>query len=205
MVQCDVEMITLLIAKPDKREKIVRAALELIVEHGFHGASMAMIARRAGVAVGTIFCYFQNKDILIVEIFLELEDRIHLHILEEDAPDKSIRDRLFHIERVLFRYFIDNPLHFRYMEQFTNSPYGEVIPRGCILGMKDKRDRDVYRELFEDGVSKQVMKNIPFVVFFALTFGPLFYAARDHIFGFIELNEHLIEKIINACWDSVKR
>lgn len=30
--------------KPDKRDEIIRSALELIAEHGFHGAPMAMIA-----------------------------------------------------------------------------------------------------------------------------------------------------------------
>jgi AcrR family transcriptional regulator len=36
-------------AKPDKREEIVRVALELIAEKGFHGAPMSMIADRAAV------------------------------------------------------------------------------------------------------------------------------------------------------------
>ena len=40
-------------SKPDKRDEVVRAALELIAELGFHGAPMAMIAERAGVGAGT--------------------------------------------------------------------------------------------------------------------------------------------------------
>ena len=57
-------------AKTDKREDILRAALELIAEHGFHGAPMAMIAERAGVGAGTIYRYFENKDVLIAELYL---------------------------------------------------------------------------------------------------------------------------------------
>ena len=38
----------------DKRDEIVRAALELIAEHGFHGAPMAMVAERAGVSTATV-------------------------------------------------------------------------------------------------------------------------------------------------------
>jgi len=51
--------------KPDKRDDIVRAALELIAENGFHGAPMAMIADKAGVGAGTIYRYFENKEVLI--------------------------------------------------------------------------------------------------------------------------------------------
>jgi len=52
----------------DKRAEIIRAALELIAEHGFHGAPMAMIAEKAGVAAGTIYRYFESKDVLITEL-----------------------------------------------------------------------------------------------------------------------------------------
>jgi AcrR family transcriptional regulator len=58
----------------DKRAEIIRAALELIAEHGFHGAPMAMIAEKAGVAAGTIYRYFESKDILITELHRELEE-----------------------------------------------------------------------------------------------------------------------------------
>jgi len=51
-------------ARRDKRDDIVQAALELIAENGFHGAPMAMIADRAGVGAGTIYRYFENKDLL---------------------------------------------------------------------------------------------------------------------------------------------
>jgi len=37
------------------------AALELIAEHGFHGVPAASIADQAGVGVGTIYRYFENK------------------------------------------------------------------------------------------------------------------------------------------------
>lgn len=189
--------------KPSKREEIVRAALELIAERGFYDAPMAMIADRAGVGAGTIYCHFENKDKLISELFQELEDRIYPFILEGYSSEKPVRERYFHLGKVLLKYFIGNPLHFRYLEQFVNSPYGESIRRDRILGMKN--ERNVYRELFEDGVSRQAVKDIPLVLFFALTLGPLFSVARDHILGFIELNEHLMELIVTACWDSVKQ
>jgi hypothetical protein len=45
----------------DKREEIVQAALELIAEKGFHGAPMAMIAKKSDVAVGTIYRYSRTR------------------------------------------------------------------------------------------------------------------------------------------------
>src|SRR5690348_2500554 len=47
--------------KLDKRCAIIRATLELVAEHGFHGAPMALVAERSGVAAGTIYRYFESK------------------------------------------------------------------------------------------------------------------------------------------------
>lgn len=190
-------------SKPDKRDEIVRAALELIAEHGFHGAPMAMIADRAGVGAGTIYRYFENKDVLITELYREVEERMLPVIMEGYAPEEPIRERFFHLTTALLRYFIENPLEFRYVEQFHNSPYGVEFRRERILGKME--ERFVYRELFEDGVALQMVKELPLPVLFALAFGPILAVARDHILGFIVLDDLLIARTIEACWDAVRR
>ena len=189
--------------KPDKRDEIVRAALELIAAHGFHGAPMAMIADQAGVAAGTIYRYFENKDVMITELYQDLEGRIYSALMEEYASEKPIRERFLHLGKVLLKYFIENPLEFRYVEQFHNSPYGVAVRRDRILGIKD--NRNIYRELFEEGVTMQVMKDLPLVLLFALAFGSLQAVARDHILGFITLDDTLIARTVEACWDGVRR
>uniref|UniRef100_A0A831XD03 TetR/AcrR family transcriptional regulator n=1 Tax=Geobacter metallireducens TaxID=28232 RepID=A0A831XD03_GEOME len=190
-------------SKSDKRDEIVRAALELIAEHGFHGAPMAMIADRAGVGAGTIYRYFENKDVLITELYREVEERMLPVIMKGYAPEGPIRERFLHLCAGLLRYFIDNPLVFRYVEQFHNSPYGVAFRRERILG--EMEERFVYRELFEDGVALGMVKDLPLLVLFALALGPLLAVARDHILGFIALDDVLIARTIEACWDAVRR
>jgi len=48
-----------------REESIVSAAHEEFLENGFEGAKMAKIASRAGVAEGTIYLYFKNKNALL--------------------------------------------------------------------------------------------------------------------------------------------
>ena len=55
------------------------------------------------------------------------------------------------------------------------------------------------------GLAQQVLKDLPLVILFALSFGPLLSVARDHILGFVELDETMIHRTIEACWDAVKR
>jgi TetR/AcrR family transcriptional regulator, repressor of fatR-cypB operon len=189
--------------KPSKRDEIVRSALELIAEHGYHGAPMAMIAERAGVGAGTIYRYFENKDVLIKELYTDLENKIYPYILDGYADDAPIRARFLHLWTALLRYFIAHPLHYRYLEQFHNSPYGVAFRRDKILGKT--YGCDVFRELFEQGGVQQVVKDLPLVILFALSFGPLLAVARDHILGFVQLDDAMINRTIEACWDAVKR
>ncbi|MDD2897459.1 MAG: TetR/AcrR family transcriptional regulator [Desulfuromonadaceae bacterium] len=190
-------------AKLDKRDEIVRAALELIAEHGFHGAPMAMIAERASVGAGTIYRYFENKDVMITELFREIEERNYPILKAGYAPDQPLRERFFHLCTALMHYFIENPLDFRFIEQFFNSPYGVAHRRDKLLGTKE--GCDVFKELFEDGLSRQVMKDLPLVILFDLAFGPILAVARDHILSFIVLDDVLIARTVEACWDAIKR
>jgi AcrR family transcriptional regulator len=190
-------------SKLEKRDEIVRAALELIAENGFHGAPMAMIAERANVGAGTIYRYFENKDLLITELYQDLEERMFPVILVGYTPEKTFRERFLHLGTALLRFFIENPLDFRYLEQFHNSPYGVEHRRDKILG--EKEGCDVFRKLFDDGVCQQVIKDLPLVILFALSFGPLLAVARDHILGFIIMDEAMISQTVAACWDGIKR
>lgn len=189
--------------KPAKRDEIVRAALELIAEHGFHDAPMALIANRAGVAAGTIYRYFENKDVLIYELFRVVEAKLYAVLLEGYAIEKPVREQFLHLGTALLRFFIENPLDFKYLEQFHNSPYGVAFRRDKILG--EKEGCNVFRELFEDGVSRQIVKELPLVILFDLAFGPLLAVARDHILCFITLDDLLIARTIEACWDGIRR
>ena len=53
----------------DKRTLIIEAAIEVFAERGFLLAPVSEIARRAGVADGTIYRYFKNKEDLLLSIF----------------------------------------------------------------------------------------------------------------------------------------
>jgi TetR/AcrR family fatty acid metabolism transcriptional regulator len=52
-----------------KRQRILDAAVVEIARHGYYGTTVSSIARRAGVADGTIYLYFKNKEEVLVSIF----------------------------------------------------------------------------------------------------------------------------------------
>lgn len=55
----------------DKYQAILDAAIAVIAEHGYHSAQISRIAQAAGVAPGTVYLYFKNKQDLLVQVFRE--------------------------------------------------------------------------------------------------------------------------------------
>lgn len=189
-------------AKPDKRTEILKAALKLFAEHGFHGTPTSMIAQKAGVAAGTLYCYFESKDVLITELFREIKEQFTFTIMESYPTEESVKSKYHYLCTALLWHFIKNTDEFKYMEHFLSSPYGVAFRRARLSGTSE--ESDVFNELFEEGIAQHVMKDIPLVVLHALAFGPLLAVTRDHVLGFVHLDEQLIEITVNACWDSIR-
>src|SRR3954465_10227020 len=77
-----------------KRERILRAAIEVFALNGYFNAKVSEIAKAAGVADGTIYLYFEGKEDLLVNIFRE-HTRNYLQSLERElAHVRRAEDRI---------------------------------------------------------------------------------------------------------------
>ena len=52
-----------------KYKQIIDAAVIVIAENGYHQAQVSKIAKEAGVADGTIYLYFKNKEDILISVF----------------------------------------------------------------------------------------------------------------------------------------
>jgi TetR/AcrR family fatty acid metabolism transcriptional regulator len=94
--------------RPDKRTLITDAAVQVFAERGFHSARVADIARRAGVADGTIYLYFKNKEDLLLSIFEEKMDDLLRGLQEALAEAQTAEDKIRCFARYHFRQVQDN-------------------------------------------------------------------------------------------------
>jgi AcrR family transcriptional regulator len=81
---------------PEKRSAILEAAAYEIAESGI-GAPTAKIARRAGLAEGTLFTYFVNKDELLNALYLQLKSEIYQHLVADFPHRAGLERRAWHI------------------------------------------------------------------------------------------------------------
>lgn len=78
-----------------KRERILRAAIKIFSHKGFFSSKVSEIARAAGVADGTIYLYFKNKDDLLISLFEEkmgeIVAEVRCKVADGDGPLARLR------------------------------------------------------------------------------------------------------------------
>ncbi len=92
----------------EKRDAILTAAGRLVAAQGV-AASTSQIARAAKVAEGTVFTYFENKDVLLNALFVRLEMRLAASIGDAFPVEASAQDQLHHVWDALIRWGLQYP------------------------------------------------------------------------------------------------
>ncbi len=96
-------------AKGDKQEMIIDAALEVFRERGYANARMADIARRAGVSYGLVYHYFGSKEVLFDLIVETWWNDLYSMMNAEKASNDAFRDKLIHIIRFFLDTYVQRP------------------------------------------------------------------------------------------------
>ena len=104
--------------REQSKEKILSAALELFAERGFHNTTIQQIAKKAEVAKGLIYRYFDSKEDLLEGIlyqaFKEGDD-----FQEEANKLENPVDRLRSLIEAFFTYIGEQPHHSRLLTQLS--------------------------------------------------------------------------------------
>ena len=106
-----------------KIEWIHAATLTLVARTGLAGLTIPMIAKEAGVAAGTIYIYFKNKEDLILEVYKEVRKRYRSKVFIDYSPEKPIKETLRKMWDNLLSYSLSNYQEQVFLQQFNTSPY----------------------------------------------------------------------------------
>lgn len=92
-----------------KYKQIVDAAVIVIAENGYHQAQVSKIAKEAGVADGTIYLYFKNKEDILISVFREKMAIFVENIKEILLKDLPISEKLLLVVENHFRVLQEDP------------------------------------------------------------------------------------------------
>ncbi len=84
----------MMVVKLNRKELIRQTAIQVMAEYGYHNSTTDKIAEEAGIAVGTIYNYFRNKEQILEYIFaVELEKRQKAFV-EQQQSSKPVLEKL---------------------------------------------------------------------------------------------------------------
>ena len=101
---------------------IINAGLALINESGLHNTTMAMIAEKADVGMGTIYRYFEDKNDIINEIYIHVKEEEASIIFENDIGVDNLKSAFFYYYGRMIDYFRFNPQRFNFLSIYAFSP-----------------------------------------------------------------------------------
>src|SRR5688572_13895125 len=96
-------------AVDNKYEAILDAALHLFVERGFYGTAVPLVAERAGVAAGTIYHYFTNKESMVNALFRHWKESIARTIYTAFPATAPPREQFRTIYMQMANFALANP------------------------------------------------------------------------------------------------
>lgn len=160
----------------DKEDAIVAVAYEMIAAKGFARTTIAEIARAAGVAEGTVYLYFENKDALAGAVLAAFYQRLTARAEAGVKKGDGVREKLaflarHHLESIMQESSI--------LELITVTDRNSANYEGSALYRMNKNYVAVFDGVMREGVwSGAVAKDRPLWVMRDMFFGGLEYAMR---------------------------
>ncbi|MBD1574670.1 TetR/AcrR family transcriptional regulator [Vibrio sp. S17_S38] len=188
------------IQNTDKRQLILDTAEQLIAHNGFHGLSMHKLAKEAGVAAGTIYRYFEDKNDLVEAVRLHVLQRVASMVQQGVEDNMTIKDRFILIWK--------NVAHITStkteIDMILNRIQYEALPTASRC--KTEQERLLFykiENLFNEGKAQGIFKPLDNHILASLSLDVSLALARKHVLGCYTITESALDSAIYASWDAV--
>ena len=161
--------------KDESKEQAIREkAIEMIVKEGFDGLSMQKLAKEANVSPATIYLYFKNKEDMLNQLYMGIEQLFTDEILKDFNPEMNLEEGMWIQWKNRFAYSRKYPYNFTFMEQFRSSP---------LINHKDLKDspfKDAMSSFYMNAIKRNEVKELSPEIFWSIGYGPLYSLIRFH-------------------------
>ena len=121
---------------PARVQRIIETAADLFGEFGYNDVRMEDIATRAGVAKGTLYLYYKDKDDLFLALILDRMTRLFEQAQARALRAKQPEEKLLVVVQEVFDYFRSYPHIFAAIQRLDN-----VGSAGQMEALRGSRNR----------------------------------------------------------------
>src|SRR5436190_18861836 len=146
------------------RERLVKAALSLFQSKGFDATTTKAIARKAGIAEGTVFNYSKSKDDIALHFFEQEVDQAMAAVRDNPRLKKApLEEKLFALVHSQLEYLAP-------YERFIGSAFIHALKPASPLGIFSHRAQELrhryvgfVQELLDESLPKNKYSPLPFL------------------------------------------
>ena len=189
--------------KSQKRCAIIEAAIETFANKGFHRTKISDIAKHAGVADGTVYLYFENKDDLLIKSFDELISGKLEELRQFTDKEDTYVNRLIKFFDYHVTLFTAKPYIARFMaiELRQSSEFYQKYPDYQPI----KRYLTYLQELIEEAKKEGNLRDVDTVALSYIMFGTMDFAltewaTRNQPFDLLPMKERIVDIVRNGMY-----
>jgi TetR/AcrR family transcriptional regulator, fatty acid metabolism regulator protein len=139
----------------NKEKDILEGAIKVFAKDGYHNAKISKIAEVAGVATGSVYVYFENKEDVLLKIFEHLWKKLYEELLS--LADKSIFSPTEKIDAMIdlaFDVFTTTP---ELAEVFVNEQHHIQKTNKTQFTDYYEKFLSLGEEFIQDGIQKKII------------------------------------------------
>lgn len=182
-----------------KRKALIDATIELVNNNGFHATPMSKIAKMAGVSAGTIYLYFENKQDLVDQVYLEVKAAFTSYAFRNYNEEMSMEKGFETIWKNIAEFKLKEVEEAYFLSQCDNTPIvAEPVRQQGLKHLQPLLD------LWEKGQEQGIIKKVSPYSLYAFSVYPIAFLMNMQQRGVYQLTPKHIEEAYEMAWHSIK-
>jgi TetR/AcrR family transcriptional regulator, repressor of fatR-cypB operon len=178
--------------KGNKRDAILDAMLDVVVERGFHEAPMSLIAERSGASTGVIYHHFASKEEIIQAVYDRTCSLKTEGFLKGYSPEMNAKEAFLHVWANCYDFYRKHPREMRFMEQYALAGFPRVAEPAAA-------EHEFFRR-FQGRAKGGVLKDWPTEILQEMTLGLVARLASSPK----KWKPATLREVAEKTWESVK-
>jgi AcrR family transcriptional regulator len=182
----------------DKRDRLLAAALELFETRGFDGVTVPEIAAKAGVAVGTVYRYFETKEALVNVLYRHWKTLYNEVVLAPVPENISIRRQFGTYWQRMTLFARARPIATRFMDLHHHGAWLDEESRALGRNYREAAEAFVAR-----GRRAGVLRPLDPVLITALLWGAAAGLVKFAAQGALDFDGNAATDMEEALWRAI--
>ncbi|RKR13112.1 TetR family transcriptional regulator [Maribacter vaceletii] len=183
----------------EKRNALVKATIELVNNNGFHATPMSKIAKMASVSPATIYLYFENKQDLVNQTYVDMKAEYTKYAFETYKESMPVEEGFKLIWKRIADFKLKECESAMFLAQCDNTPMIDESSRQ--EGIKHLQP---LLDLWGRGKKEGIIKPMSDYLLYAYSINPLSFLMISQKRGAFTLDKTHIEEAYEAAWNSIK-